>query len=287
MIRKLLSILLIFAVCMLLVSCGQNSEKETGAPDTASSVSKESSTLSTVLEEQRSLFSRITRQLDRAGCNNIDYVIPDEKLSEAVRHAKNCQVTLEDGYYQFEYIENGDFSYSLWGQDVLSDAPSSAPSVDDDGNGAMESVSGDMVFSGGGAIYRRYCYRIAQDGSSGSSEMQCYLNGEFNGHERFDWYISEGSLHFSDAALSQETWGSDDTGYTYVLVFGMISENTLQLVERNVHTAAMDIPREYIMPVSVNERLISSAKDYNVYLTVENGIATELYDGRTYTYKLE
>lgn len=290
MLKKLFSLLVLFAVCITLVSCGdQQTEESSDTSVTDISVpviSKESNTLISALNSIRSAYSVVPYQLRISGCHNIDAVIPIEKLDEAAKHAAVCPAVLTEGFYEFEYNSDEEHSYDIWGQDILNETQTAVPSTDEDGDGAMESISGDLIIEGGGRFTRRFCYRVAQDASSGSSEMQSYLNGEFNGHERFDWSISDGVLCFSDAALAQDDFGNVKDGFNYILVFGMLSGNTLHLIEMNAVSETAEIPHEYMIPSSINVQVLSSIRNYTVSLTVKDGSATEMRDGRTFTYRL-
>ena len=291
--KKVLSVILISVLCISLISCGNQAEEPAASAaessETPSATVEISAGLVSSLESLCVRYSVLPKRLNKAGCANINAVIPEEKLSEAAEHAEKCSISLSGDFYEFEYNSDENHTYDVWGQDVLDETQTLPPSTDDeDGDGAMESVSGDLMIEGGGRFTRRYIYRIASDGSSGSSEMQCYLNGEFIGHERFDWVISDdGVLRFSDAALSQEQFDGSDEGFTYILVLGIMSQDELELIETEAVTESADIPRnQYIAPSSLSNQTLSSIKNWRVSLSVRNNTATEMRDGRTYTYQL-
>lgn len=291
MLKKSLSLLLFFLICFFLVSCGDQqaevSSLATDKPETVHDIRSEGNALVSALNSIKASYSSVPHKLRASGCHNIDAVIPEEKLTEAATHAKDCPVILSDGFYEFEYNSDEEHSYDVWGQNILDETCTAVPAPDEDGDGTMESVSGDLIVEGGGRFTRRYCYRIAGDASSGSSEMQSYLNGEFIGHERFDWQVSNNVLYFSDASLSRDDFDSWNEGFNYVIVFGMVSGKMLRLVEFNAVSEVAEIPREYMVPSSISERTLSSIKDYNVSISVEDGVATEMRDGRTFTYHLQ
>lgn len=291
--KKVLSVILITVLCISLISCGDQAEEPAISAsesfETPSATAEISAGLVSSLEGLCVKYSVLPNRLSKAGCTNINVGIPEDRLSEAAEHAGKCDISLSGDFYEFVYLTDVTHTYNTWGQDVLNETQTLPPSVnDEDGDGVMESVSGDMMNSGGGRYIRRYIYRIASDGSSGGSEMQSYLNGEFVGHERFDWMISsDGVLRFSDAALSQEQFDRSDEGFTYVLVFGIMSQNELYLIETEAVTETADIPRnQYIAPSSLSEQTLASIKDWNVSLSAKNNTATEMRDGKTYTYQL-
>lgn len=182
--------------------------------------------LSAVLKQVCAPYEDILLSVAQSGCLSADYVIPGQKLAEAGDYAARDGARPQDGRYRFFVNISGEHSYSLWGQDVLNDL--STPEPEATGADHMELVFGDTVVSGGGLINHRFDYDIREDGSAGAIEDHTTEDGVTSGHERFDWQIRDGKLYFSDAVL--DAYNAVDGNYPYIIVFGVISRDSLCIV---------------------------------------------------------
>lgn len=291
-------------LCLLLSGCAQKTPQPESTPTPAPVgldlfASAGQGTLSGILSSVYSPYEKLLTQVASSGCSSIGYAIPGQMLNQAGIHAEEKNAVSRDGWYNFMVDLGGDFTYSVWGQDVLDSLSGEETDelVNEDDRGQMENVSGDAQNDGGGVFSHRYVYDIAQDGTYGAIEVYSTLNGEVSGHERFDYMIVGEYLYYTDALLdlsaqAMVTESAPDKSevhpdYPYIITEGIMTKDALTLCEYTVLSDRPGVPTDYPMISSLDESTLLSRSGLNVSLKVKDGVLTENYYGDLHTLRLE
>ena len=299
--KKLISLLFL---CLLLSGCAKNVPQMENTPTPAPVgldlfVSEGQGTLSGILSHVYAPYEKMLTQVASSGCFSIGYAIPGQMLNQAGIHAEEKNAVSRDGWYNFTVDLGGDFTYSVWGQDVLDSlsGEKAEENRDEDDREEMENVSGDAQNDGGGVFAHRYVYDIASDGTYGAVEVYSTLNGEISGHERFDYMIVGEYLYYTDALLDLSAQAmvindaSDDNedppDYPYIITEGIMTKDTLTLCEYTVSSDHPGVPADYPMISSLDDSTLLSRSGLNVSLKVKDGVLTENYYGDLHTLQLQ
>ncbi len=299
--KKLISLLFL---CLLLTGCAKNIPQPESTPTPAPVgldlfVSDGQGTLSGILSSVYAPYEKLLTQVASSGCYSIGYAIPGQMLSQAGIHAEEKKTESREGWYNFTVDLGGDFTYSVWGQDVLDSLSDDKAdeNVNEYGQEQMENVSGDAQNDGGGVFNHRYVYDIAADGTYGAIEVYSTLNGEISGHERFDYMIVGEYLYYTDAlldlsaqAINTDTDADNNEShpdYPYIITEGVMTKDTLTLCEYTVSSDRPGVPTDYPMISSLDDSTLLSRSGLNVSLKVKDGVLTENYYGGLHTLRLQ
>lgn len=148
----------------------------------------------------------------------------------------------------------------------------------------MEYVYSDTQNQGGGVFATRCVYDIAEDAKSGAIEIYSTLDGQINGHERFDFVIRDNFLCFTDAAL--DAYNIADNQYPYIIVCGVIGTDELYTINYNTNNTAVGVPSGYPNINTLSRDSIMSFPRIENSLFIQNGKITEATNGSFKTYDL-